>query len=364
MPALIAVPATVNVRWRQFLKRTMPAGSIRLNARIAGPAWELARQKLLSPAKQRHCALFLALVFLCALCGKAGAQDVPSPEAPSQDGPFPVIARLDAKDPIFKQYLADVELARRRLRQHQDKEQLAEILQIYVYSSGEDEDIFRLAARCNVPQSALATLNRVSHPSLFKGGVVLLPSVPGIFLPETPKSDFEQLLAVGREQEDGIAITVPGQGRFLFLPGADFYPTERVFFLNSGFHFPLRNYRISSPYGMRPNPFNGKPQKHNGMDLAAPTGTEVYPARAGRVAEMGNDPVFGNYIIIAHEDNWASLYGHLSSFSTTRGTNVTRNTVIGKVGSTGQSTGPHLHFELRKNGTALDPGRLLFKNSP
>jgi len=316
---------------------------------------------------KKYFIVFLAAVFLHGLCGKAAAQEAPAGAGGLSRETLPVIARLDAKDPMFKQYQADVELARRRLSgQNHTKEQLAEILQLYSYESKGDEDIFRLAARCNVPYSTLATLNRVSHPSLFRGGAVLLPSVPGMFLPETPKGDLEQLLALGRGPEDGIIITVPGQGRFLFLPGfnppADFSPTERSFFLNSGFSFPLRNYRISSPFGTRPNPFTGKPQRHNGVDLAAPTGTEVYPARAGRVSEMGTDPVFGNYIIIAHEDNWVSLYGHLSSFSTTRGANVSRTTVIGKVGSTGQSTGPHLHFELRKSGTALDPGKLLFKN--
>jgi murein DD-endopeptidase MepM/ murein hydrolase activator NlpD len=96
--------------------------------------------------------------------------------------------------------------------------------------------------------------------------------------------------------------------------------------------------------------------------MAAPAGTEVYAAREGIVTESGADPVYGNYLVIAHEDKWASLYGHLSSIAVNLHSRVRQDTVIGRVGSTGLSTGPHLHFELRKNGTALDPGRLLFKN--
>jgi len=150
-----------------------------------------------------------------------------------QDESFPVIKSLEANDPIFKQYLADMDLARRRLRQNQTKEQLAEILQIYSYNSKGNEDIFRIAARCNVPQSTLATLNRISHPSMFKGGIVLLPTVPGIFLSEMFKNDLEKLITAGRKPEEGIIISVPGNGRFLFLPGADFFPEERSFFLSS-----------------------------------------------------------------------------------------------------------------------------------
>ena len=278
---------------------------------------------------------------------------------------LPSIENLNTRDTVFKQYLTDVESARRNLfGQNLKKQEIHSFLRIYTYTPKQDDDIFRLSARCNVPYAALVTLNRINHPEPFNG-TVLLPTVPGLYIPENPTNDLERLLYLSREMDEGTIITVRIDGnsrRFLFFPGADFNPTERSFFLNNGFRFPLRTYRISSAFGMRPNPFNGKPQYHNGVDLAAPIGTEVYPAREGRVTEMGNDPVFGNYIVVAHDDNWASLYGHLSAFSTQLHSYVTTNTIIGRVGSTGQSTGPHLHFELRKNGTALDPSKLLFRH--
>ena len=299
--------------------------------------------------------IFLPLIFLqiTVFCEIVEAQNV-----------FPVIENLDTRDTVFKQYLADVETARRRLYgQNQNREAIDSLLQIYSYIPKQDEDIFRLSARCNVPYAALATLNRINHPEPFSGPV-LLPTVPGLYIPESPENDLERILSLSREMEGGTIITIrDGDNlfRYLFFPGADFNPTERSFFLNRGFRFPLRNYRISSSFGMRANPFTGRPHFHNGVDLAAPAGTDVYAAREGRVAETGNDAVFGNYIIVAHDDNWVSLYGHLSAFSTSSRSYVTSNTIIGKVGSTGQSTGPHLHFELRKNGTALDPTKLLFR---
>jgi murein DD-endopeptidase MepM/ murein hydrolase activator NlpD len=136
-------------------------------------------------------------------------------------------------------------------------------------------------------------------------------------------------------------------------------PTERVFFLNRGFRFPLRHFRLTSAYGPRINPVTGRYGVHQGVDLAAPEGSPVYAAREGTVQDLGEDPIYGKYIIIGHGDSWMSLYGHLSKIETALREEVRSGTLIGRVGSSGQSTGPHLHFELRQNGRTQDPGRLL-----
>ncbi len=106
---------------------------------------------------------------------------------------------------------------------------------------------------------------------------------------------------------------------------------------------------------MRANPFSGNVVMHQGVDLAAPEGTEVYAAADGVVTYTGFDPIYGNYIIISHSDRWTSLYGHLQIIEAVLRTNVKSGSLIGRVGSTGQSTGPHLHFELRQDGRALNP---------
>jgi hypothetical protein len=281
---------------------------------------------------------------------------------------YPRISRLNTQDLAFRQYLTDVEAARRRIfnmgRTGETPGNLAESLTIYAYTPETAEDLFLLAARCNVPYATVATMNRFSHPaSLENTGPLLLSSMPGIFIPESPNTDLERLLAA-RTDQGGITITVNRTGErenFRFIPGADFTPTERAFFLNREFRFPLRAYRITSGFGMRISPITGVPRPHGGLDLAAPEGTDVFAAREGVVTELGEDPVYGKYVIIQHGENWVSLYGHLSSINTVLRNTVRSGTLIGKVGSTGLSTGPHLHFELRQNGTARDPGRLLFR---
>jgi hypothetical protein len=278
--------------------------------------------------------------------------------------PLPVIQRLDFRETVFRQYLSDVETARRFLFSSRQKspEELASLLTIYSYIPGKNEELLGIAARCSIPYGTLASINRFSHSEdMTEGRVLLLPSMPGIFIPEIPETDLERLLFSSRDS-GGVLLSVPREGkneRFRFIPGGDFSPTERVFFLNRGFQFPLRQFRVSSSYGPRINPVTGNPGMHGGVDLAAPEGSEVYAVKSGAVIDLGEDPVLGKYLIISHDNNWLSFYGHLSEIKTALRTELQSGNLIAKVGSTGQSTGPHLHFELKQNGQSRDPARLL-----
>ena len=142
---------------------------------------------------------------------------------------------------------------------------------------------------------------------------------------------------------------------FIFLPAQRFNTTQRAFFLNTAFLFPLDDGVLTSPFGKRNSPFTGKPANHKGIDLAAPEGSPVYASRAGTVEFCGYNEVYGNHIIIRHDAKWSSLYGHLSEIKIRLHQKVKTGYIIGSVGSTGQSTGPHLHFEILEGGTPLDP---------
>ena len=107
---------------------------------------------------------------------------------------------------------------------------------------------------------------------------------------------------------------------------------------------------ITSPFGWRSNPFGGSPEFHPGLDIAAPTGTTVTAAAAGTVIMAQWYGGYGNYILIDHGGGYSTGYGHLSAIYVSNGQSVTRGQAIGAVGSTGQSTGPHLHFEVRIDG--------------
>jgi murein DD-endopeptidase MepM/ murein hydrolase activator NlpD len=125
-------------------------------------------------------------------------------------------------------------------------------------------------------------------------------------------------------------------------------------------HKPLTSYtRVSSIFGNRKDPFNGHLAFHSGIDFAAPQGSTVMSAGAGTVTFVGQMSGYGNAIEVTHEGGIITRYGHLSAFLVKEGDTVSTGSPIGRVGSTGRSTGPHLHFEVRRADNAVDPARYL-----
>jgi murein DD-endopeptidase MepM/ murein hydrolase activator NlpD len=117
--------------------------------------------------------------------------------------------------------------------------------------------------------------------------------------------------------------------------------------------------RISSTFGNRTDPFTKRKAFHSGIDFAAPWGSTVLAAGYGKVTFVGQISGYGNVVEITHSNGLVTRYGHLSSFIVKEGAIVSTGTPIAKVGSTGRSTGPHLHFEIRRDDNAVDPARYL-----
>ena len=118
---------------------------------------------------------------------------------------------------------------------------------------------------------------------------------------------------------------------------------------------PAANNVITCKYGMRTHPVTKKYKLHSGIDLRCSTGTKVYAANAGTVTTSGYSSAWGNYIIINHGGGYTTLYAHLKSRNVSKDAKVKQGDVIGYSGNTGYSTGPHLHFEINKNGSPYDP---------
>jgi murein DD-endopeptidase MepM/ murein hydrolase activator NlpD len=117
--------------------------------------------------------------------------------------------------------------------------------------------------------------------------------------------------------------------------------------------------RISSTFGNRKDPFTGRMAFHSGIDFAAPQGTTVLSAGKGTVTFAGQMSGYGNAVEVTHPGGLVTRYGHLSAFLVKEGDTVSTGTPIARVGSTGRSTGPHLHFEVRRAENAVDPARYL-----
>lgn len=128
---------------------------------------------------------------------------------------------------------------------------------------------------------------------------------------------------------------------------------------NGQFAHPCPEATVTSRFGSRTDPIDGGADDHKGIDLAANTGTPVYAADGGTVTTAGYSPSAGNWIVVNHENGFVTKYMHLSSISINNGDEVRKGQKIGEVGSTGNSTGPHLHFQVELNGTPVNPENYL-----
>ena len=122
--------------------------------------------------------------------------------------------------------------------------------------------------------------------------------------------------------------------------------------------WPVRGY-LSSGFGARSSPFTGTPVFHQGLDIAAREGTGVTATGPGTVVKSGFEALLGNVVVVEHGGGYRTIYAHLSSRRVEEGDFVERGEILGEVGSTGRTTGPHLHYEVRVDGLSVNPARFL-----
>jgi murein DD-endopeptidase MepM/ murein hydrolase activator NlpD len=281
---------------------------------------------------------------------------------------YPRIEQLNSRDVLFKQLQSDLQAyfqAESRLLPNSEDTEEFPPLRLFSYRLQDAMDLFSLSARLNVPYDCIATLNGLDNPTAIQSlEVVLIPNQPGIFVWDVPASTFQEIVASvsNNAREEAQPVRIDRSGRLLslqFFRGQSFTAIERAYFLNILFRFPLPFGRLTSGYGARDNPFTGDSEFHRGIDLAAPMSTEVYAARDGSVGAIGYDPVLGKMVILNHEAGYQTIYGHLEEISVRLNEEVRSGMIIGAVGTTGYSTGPHLHFEIRRSGAPRDPVPLL-----
>jgi murein DD-endopeptidase MepM/ murein hydrolase activator NlpD len=120
---------------------------------------------------------------------------------------------------------------------------------------------------------------------------------------------------------------------------------------------------ISSGFGKRLDPFKNSWSEHQGVDFQAPAGTSIVAAGDGVVTKAARDPVYGNLLVIDHGDRFQSRYAHASELLVSEGAKVKRGQAIARVGATGRATGPHLHYEVMREGKPIDPSSMLLGRS-
>ena len=240
--------------------------------------------------------------------------------------------------------------------------------QIYKVKSG--DTISGIAKKFGLTNiSTLISVNDIGNVRQLGAGQKLkIPSVDGIVytvkagdslnsIATANKIKLENLLDVNELTSETLTV-----GQQLFLPGVGLDQKTLQSRMGELFMIPITSkFRWTSPYGWRADPFTGVRSFHTGTDMACPEGTPILAAMSGRISEVGNNRTYGNYIIINHGNGYQTVYAHMSKTISKKGQWVTQGSKIGLVGSTGYSTGPHLHFMVYKNGNRIDPMTVLKK---
>jgi murein DD-endopeptidase MepM/ murein hydrolase activator NlpD len=234
------------------------------------------------------------------------------------------------------------------------------------YSVQQGDMISNIAQNYGLNQDTLISLNNIQNTRLLQIGQILkIPNQDGIVykvkngdslagIAETYKTGVEDIAAANELFSDVVR-----EGTSLFIPGArlDWVNLQEI--NGDLFIWPLSGGYITSLYGYRRSPFTGIRQFHSGLDIGSPMGAPIRAAMSGRVISTGYDDSFGNFVVISHHSGYRTLYAHMSVIRVKSGAIVGTGERIGDVGSTGLSTGPHLHFTVYKNGATVNPRSLM-----
>lgn len=284
--------------------------------------------------------------------------------------------------PDNREYILDTLAYVKELKKEAvEKRKQAAPVKITYYVVKNGDTLWSVANAFDLDINSLFGCNKISDTDILKVGTTLrVPNQDGIFVKIRPNQTVEKLAkeygiyqeAIVSANEMGANVTLT-QGKEIFLPGAKvmaFVETgkgktavastaakEKVS-AKRGLGWPVVG-KISSPFGWRKDPIRGGRDFHTGLDIRAPKGRPIVAASTGRVVYSGWMGGYGKTIVISHPGNMTTLYAHCSKLLVKTGTNISRGERIALVGSTGRSTGNHVHFEVRRSGTPVNPLKAL-----
>jgi len=239
-------------------------------------------------------------------------------------------------------------------------------LEIAQHTIAQKENFWKVAKQYQVNIDSIVGANRgIAHLSAAQGQTIRVPNQRGVLHLTEAGESAATIAALYSVAATSISVLnnlkpkhILVSGLELFIPGAKPVRLSEEMSAQYGlrgiFGSPLPG-RITSAMGMRKHPVGGFRGRHTGIDLAASTGTRIDAAAAGMVLQTGEGEHIGKFVIVSHKDGYSTLYGHCSQILTIAGTSVRKGQIIARVGNTGRTTGPHLHFEIRKNGVPQNP---------
>lgn len=223
------------------------------------------------------------------------------------------------------------------------------------------ECLWNIAKKYSVSMETIVAMNDLPSARYLRPGQILeIPDTDGTYVTVHKGDTIDAVCRkYGVEMTDlvnanpGVDVGRLMVGLKLFVPGSG--ALEQLF----RFAWPVHG-RISGRYGYRIHPIYGRRMMHTGLDIAARSGTPIRAALGGRVKFAGWKGGYGRAVILEHPNGYETLYGHCSKITCTVGQTVKRGDEIAKVGTTGVSNGPHVHFEVKKDGKRMNPEKVLY----
>ncbi|MGM0608241.1 MAG: peptidoglycan DD-metalloendopeptidase family protein [Candidatus Muiribacteriota bacterium] len=222
------------------------------------------------------------------------------------------------------------------------------------------ENLTKIAELYDISLSDLREINSLSGDTIYKGQRLKITKVEGVNY-KVQSGDSLWVIAQKYHTSIDTLMTANAISDYSISPGEELrvYPGEKWFLArkeenSKRFIWPLNN-QITSPFGSRIHPVYNRNVFHNGVDIRGNVGEPIKAAGDGKVTFAGENGGYGNVIMVEHTGGYETRYAHCSKLLVRKGERVKRGQKIGRVGSTGVSTGPHLHFEIRKNNKAVNP---------
>jgi murein DD-endopeptidase MepM/ murein hydrolase activator NlpD len=259
------------------------------------------------------------------------------------------------------------ELERRKARELERLNRVDPV-EVTEYRVQEGDSLWSISNKLSISIDTLFACNVMKDPDYLKPGTKLtIPNQDGLFhkvkkgdtlasIAEKYKTEVQRIHKANPDLDpDSLQVDMK-----IFVPGAT--PASSVFNLSDGrsssrsqgFRWPVAG-KINSPFGWRRHPITRKRNFHTGIDIRANTGRIIRAAKSGRVAYSGWMGGYGRVVVINHGNGYSTLYAHCSSLLVRKGHRVSSGQAIARVGSSGRTTGPHLHFEVRRNNKPINP---------
>jgi len=276
---------------------------------------------------------------------------------------IPVLSSLNRNSPEIKNLRQDIRTSLYVIKSRRDPIQVPE-LKFYKYRVKDKDTFWTILAKTSLDMDTLITSNNLATPrDIASGMTIYIPNMRGIIYKKQKRESLSDISRKFRGSPEVLKIVnrMDNEAKpVIFIPCGKLSNLERSLFLGTAFSSPVKG-RKTSGFGFRKDPIQHDRRFHSGIDIACPIGTRVSAARSGKVIFAGYNGGYGKLVIVEHTRNYCTYYGHLNKIMVRKGDTVSTGQNIAISGNTGRTTGPHLHFEVRKHEKPIDPGLLLHK---